>query len=224
MKRNILLCIAVAVSIAASYAAYVAVQPKRGDLYFLYTHVPAALVCYLAFSLSLFASIAFLAKRDHAYDRTAEVSAILGLVYGAAALISGAIWASAEEGPGGWGAYWSWDPKQTTTLILWIAYMGYVSIKLSIGNMEKRAVIGAVYNILAFSTIPLCYLSTTLWWSRHISASDFSMSTPVFLTFLLNLIAAAFIFLYLLMAMSAVRSLEDRVNTLLYEKGGVEYD
>jgi heme exporter protein C len=217
MKRDILLCIAVALSIVASYAAYVsAVHAQRGDIYFLYVHVPAIVVCYLAFSLSLFASIAFLAKRRHAYDRTAEVSAILGLIYGAVALIAGAVWAKST-----WGAYWTWNPKQTITLILWIAFMGYISIKLSVGNVEKRALIGAVYNMLAFSLIPLNLLSAKLWWSPHSSPSEVSMTLPIISALLLNLIAASLFFVYLLITTSTVWSLEDRVNVLSYEKGGI---
>ena len=214
MKRDILLGIAVAVSVVASYMAYVAVQPVRKDLYFSYTHVPAALICFLAFFISLIASIMYLWKRKKRYDRTAEVSAILGLVYGAVALISGSIWANAT-----WGTYWNWDPKQTTMLILWIAYMGYLSLKLSIGGVEKRALVGAVYNILAFSTLPLTFLSVTLWQSLHPRASEISMALPIKLTLSLNLIAASLFFVYLLIAVFTVWSLEDRVNALIYEKG-----
>jgi heme exporter protein C len=220
MKRDILLCIAVAASVFGSYAAYVYApsEATMGDLYrILYVHVPSAWICYLAFALSLFASIAFLAKRKHAYDRTAEIAAILGLFYGAVALISGSIWANAA-----WGAYWNWDPRETTTLILWIAYMGYVSIKHSIGNIEKRAVIGAVYNILAFSTIPLSYLSIMLLPTLHpliMSASEITITSPMFATLFLNLVAATIFFLYLMITASTVWSLENRVNTLIYEKG-----
>jgi len=196
--------------------AYVAVQPVRKDLYFSYTHVPAALICFLAFFISLIASIMYLWKRGKRYDRGAEVSAILGLIYGAVALISGSIWSNAA-----WGAYWNWDPKQTTMLMLWIAYMGYLSLKLSIGGVEKRALVGAVYNVLAFSTIPLTFLSVTLWQSLHPQAAEISMSLPIKLTLSLNLIGAALFFIYLLITAFTVWSLEDRVNALIYEKGEI---
>jgi len=220
MKRDIFLGIAIAVSVVASYAAIVWApsEATMGDLYrIVYVHVASAWICYVAFSLSLIASMAFLAKRKHAYDRTAEIAAILGLVYGAVALISGSIWAKAM-----WGAYWNWDPRETTTLILWIAYMGYVSIKHSIGNIEKRAVIGAVYNILAFSTVPLSYLSILLLPTLHpqiLSSSGVTLTTPMLATLLLNLLAASIFFLYLMITASTVGSLENRVNTLLYEQG-----
>ncbi|MEA2074526.1 MAG: cytochrome c biogenesis protein CcsA [Euryarchaeota archaeon] len=218
MKRDILLCIAVAVSVVASYAAYVsAIDAKRDDIYFLFVHVPAALICFLAFFISLIASIMYLAKRRDRYDRIAEVSAILGLVYGAVALIVGSIWAKVA-----WNAYWNWDPKQTTMLMLWIAYMGYISIKLSIGSIEKKAVIGAVYNILAFSTIPLTFLSVTLWQSLHPQVSEISTSPLVHAVLYLNLIACSLIFIYLLITAFTILSLEDRVNALIYEKREIE--
>ncbi|HDN68914.1 MAG TPA: hypothetical protein ENG23_05000 [Methanomicrobia archaeon] len=235
--QNILLCVAVAVSVVASYAAYLGpgVQAERSDIFFLYLHVPTAWICYLAFSISLLASVGFLAAKNNLgksadeskrlekldrleklekLDRLAEVSAVLGLVYGAVALISGAVWAEAA-----WGAYWNWDPRETTTLILWVAYVGYLSVKRSIGSVEKRAVVGAVYNILAFSTIPLSFLSATLLLSLHPQASKVSSSAPVQAVLYLNLLAATLFFAYLLTTAYSVWSLEDRVEALIYRKG-----
>ncbi len=199
--------------------SYVSVHPVRGDVYFSYTHVPAALVCYLAFFISLVASIMYLKKRERRYDMAAEVLVIIGLVYGIVALISGAIWANAA-----WGLYWNWDPKQTTTLILWIAYAGYIAVKYSISEVERRAVIGAVYNVLAFSLIPLTFLSVMLWQSLHPRAQEITLSMPVKATLILNLAAASLIFAYLIITTYSLWSLEDRVNVLLYryryKKGG----
>ncbi len=219
MKRDIILVIGVILSVGASYMAYVSVHPVRGDVYFSYTHVPAALVCYLAFFISLVASIMYLRKRERRYDMAAEVLVIIGLVYGIVALISGAIWANAA-----WGLYWNWDPKQTTTLILWIAYAGYIAVKYSISEVERRAVIGAVYNVLAFSLIPLTFLSVMLWQSLHPRAQEITLSMPVKATLILNLAAASLIFAYLIITTYSLWSLEDRVNVLLYryryKKGG----
>ena len=219
MKRDIILVIGVILSVGASYMAYVSVHPVRGDVYFSYTHVPAALVCYLAFFISLVASIMYLKKRERRYDMAAEVLVIIGLVYGIVALISGAIWANAA-----WGLYWNWDPKQTTTLILWIAYAGYIAVKYSISEVERRAVIGAVYNVLAFSLIPLTFLSVMLWQSLHPRAQEITLSMSVKATLILNLAAASLIFAYLIITTYSLWSLEDRVNVLLYryryKKGG----
>ena len=211
----------IALNIIASYAAFVRapIEVTMGDVYrIFYIHTPAAWVCYLALAVSLFASIIFLARRKPKYDKVAEASAILGLLYGLVAIVTGAIWSNVV-----WGAYWNWDPRQTTTLILWMAYLGYVSLKFSIGHLEKRALIGAVYNVLAFSTIPLSYLSIRLWQSLHpqiITPSEISITAPMIETLFLNLIAASLIYLYFLRMMVTVRSLEERVEALVSARGG----
>jgi len=223
-QDEIYLCIIIAVNIFASYASYVAApqEATMGDVYrIFFVHTPAAWVCYLALAISLLTSLIFLTKRESVYDKIAEVSAILGLVYGLVALVTGSIWANAA-----WGAYWNWDPRETTTLILWIAYVGYISLKLSIGNVEKRALIGAVYNILAFSTIPLSYLSIRFWQTLHpqiITPSQISITAPMIETLFLNLIAASLIYVYLSRMLFNVRSLQDRVDALIYEKGGATH-
>lgn len=225
IREDVYLSITVIVNIIACYTAFVAGPSPAGgpggDVYrIFYTHTPAAWVCYLALGISLLASILFLAKRKFIYDTLAEVSAILGLVYGVVALVTGSIWANAV-----WGIYWNWDPRETTTLILWMAYMGYISLRLSLGNVEKRALTSAVYNILAFSTVPLSYLSFTLWQSLHpqiiVPGSGISATLPVMETLFLNLIAGTLVYIYILRVMYGVWFLQTRVETLTYKKEGV---
>ncbi len=217
-KRDIILVIAALTSIGASYMAYVHVHPIRADIYFAYTHIPAALGCYLAFFVSLVASVLYLKRRRRAYDMIAEVSVIIGLVYGVVALISGSIWANAA-----WGLYWNWDPKETTMLILWVAYAGYIAIKSSINENDRRATIGAVYNILTFSLIPLTFLSVMIWQSLHPRAQAVAMSTLVKLTLISNIVAASLFIIYLISIAYRVWSLEDHVNELLYGGEGTGY-
>jgi len=221
MKLDPLLYLAVGVSLVASYAAYVTVPEEAvmGDVYrILYVHVPVAWISYLAFTISLASSILYLRRRRQEYDTMAEVSAILGLVYGAVTLVSGAVWANAV-----WGLYWNWDPRETATLVLWIAYLGYVSIRYSIGDAGRRGVIGAVYNILAFATVPLSYLSITLLPTLHPQVitveQGISMTPPMIGTLVLSLIGATIFFAYLLLLAARIWTLGGRVDALLYERG-----
>jgi heme exporter protein C len=213
------LTITIAINIIASYAALIAAPPEvhMGDLYrIFYIHLPVALICYLTLGISLLASIAFLIKRKQIYDRIAKVSAILGLVYGAIVLVTGSIWANAV-----WGVYWNWDPRETTTLILWIAYIGYIALRLSIENEDKRALMGAVYNVLAFSTVPLSYLSFIIWQSLHpriISGSGIAITLPMMETLFLNFIAASLVYIYILKVTYNVYVLQDKINKLVYER------
>ncbi len=226
IQDNISLSISVIVSVIASYAALVAgpapIQGSSSDVYrIFYIHTPTAWVCYLTLGISLLASILYLVRRSPEYDRLAEITAGLGLLYGLIALVTGSIWANAI-----WGIYWHWDPRETTTLILWMAYAGYIALRLSIGDPEKRASIGSVYNILAFSTIPLSYLSITLWRSLHpqiiVPGSGISATLPVIETLFLNLIASSLVYIYLLKTIYATQSLQSRLEGLIYRKGGIQ--
>jgi heme exporter protein C len=135
-------------------------------------------------------------------------------------LVTGSIWANAA-----WGTYWNWDPRETTTLVLWVAYLGYVTLKLSLENEERRAVVGSVYNVLAFVTVPLSYFSLLLFPTLHpqvVSGSGIALSPPMTLALALNVVSATVLFAYLLGAAVTVQSLERRVESLQYlrEEGG----
>ena len=222
MRRH-LLYFAICGSIAASYLALVFTPPEvtMGDLYrILYIHIPAAWVCYLAFTCSMICSVLFLHRRKLRYDTLAGASAILGLLFGAVTLVTGSIWANAA-----WGTYWNWDPRETTTLVLWVAYLGYVTLKLSLENEERRAVVGSVYNILAFVTVPLSYFSLQLLPTLHpqvVSGSGIALTPPMTLALALNVVSTTVLFAYFLGAASTVHALEKRVEALQYmrEEGG----
>jgi len=222
MRRH-LLYFAVLGSIAASYLAFVFAPPEAtmGDLYrILYVHLPAAWVCYLAFIISMVSSVLFLKRRVILYDSLAGASAGLGLLFGAVTLVTGSIWANAA-----WGTYWNWDPRETTTLVLWVAYLGYVTLKLSLENEERRAVVGSVYNILAFVTVPLSYFSLQLLPTLHpqvVSGSGIALTPIMTFALALNVLSATVLFVYFLGAALTVNTLERRVEMLQYlrEEGG----
>ena len=222
MRQNLLYS-AVCGSIAASYLAFVFAPPEAtmGDLYrILYIHLPSAWVCYLAFIVSMVTSVLYLQRRDLHYDTLAEASAVLGLLFGAVTLVTGSIWAEAA-----WGTYWNWDPRETTTLVLWVAYLGYVTLKLSLENEERRAVVGSVYNVLAFVTVPLSYFSLQLLPTLHpqvVSGSGIALTPIMTFALALNVLSATVLFVYFLGAASTVNALERRVEMLQYlrEEGG----
>ena len=83
------------------------------------------------------------------------------------AIITGTIWAKAE-----WGVFWDWgDMKLNTTLVLWMIFIAYQSIRNSIDEKEKRARLSAVYGIIGFTGVPLSYFSFFIWEYIFISSS-----------------------------------------------------
>jgi heme exporter protein C len=112
-------------------------------------HVPAAWVAVLGFTVAMIWSIRYLRKRDRRLDDVALASSELGFLFCAVALVSGMIWARKE-----WGAFWNWDPRQNSVLILLLIYGGYFTLRSAVADVQKRMRLAAVYSIISFVTVP----------------------------------------------------------------------
>ena len=115
----------------------------------LYFHVPMAWITVIAFLMSAIYSIMYLKKRLIQYDMYAEATNQLGITFAILATITGSIWAKAS-----WGAFWNWDPRETSIFILLLIYAAYFALRSAIEEDEKKAALSAVYSILAFVTVP----------------------------------------------------------------------
>ena len=129
----------------------------------VFFHVPTAWVATLAFLVSCITSVMYLFRRDQRDDSRASVSAGLGLLFAVLATVTGAIFARIM-----WGAYWNWDPRQTSITILLLIYAAYFALRGAVADPEKRATLAAVYSILAFVTVPfLMFIVPRVYWSLH---------------------------------------------------------
>jgi len=129
----------------------------------VFFHVPTAWVATLAFLVSCIASVMYLRRRNPKDDHRAAVSAGLGLLFAVLATVTGAIFAKIM-----WGAYWNWDPRQTSITILLLIYAAYFALRGAIQDEEKRASLSAVYSILAFVTVPfLMFVVPRIYFSLH---------------------------------------------------------
>ena len=121
-------------------------------------HVMTCFLGYAAFAVSFGASIAYLMKNKEAPPTTEEDSGSLPalemldeLIYKANAvgflllgigIITGAVWANYA-----WGSYWSWDPKETWSLITWLIYAAFLHARLTRGWRGRRT---AILSIIGF--------------------------------------------------------------------------
>ena len=128
----------------------------------MYIHVPSVIVTYLAFFMTFAFGIAYLWKRLLVFDRIAKVSAEIGLIFCAMVLLSGAIW-----GRPTWGTYWVWDARLTTTLLLFLIFLGYFLLRLSVQDREKEARFASVIGIIGFLDIPIVHKSVEWWRTLH---------------------------------------------------------
>jgi heme exporter protein C len=182
-----------------------------------YFHVPLAIMSFVAFFLVFVASIVYLIGRSEKWDCLAHAAAEVGVVFVTLALLTGVIWARPV-----WGVWWTWEPRLTTTLILWLIYVACLMIRAYAPNRSQGAVFAAVVGIIGLIDVPIVYYSVQWWRSIHPEQvfgplAESSALEPVmqgillfsFLTFLV-------LFLYLLVERAALRSAEDQLRLIRF--------
>ena len=136
----------------------------------MYIHVPSIWVTYLSFFVVFVCSIGYLWKRTPEFDRVSKSSAEIGVLFCAMGLITGSIW-----GRPTWGTFWVWDARLTTTLLLFLIFMGYVLLRAFSPPGEKQARLAAVIGVIGFLDIPLIHLSVQWWRTLHQPSTVFKM-------------------------------------------------
>lgn len=158
-----------------------------------YFHMGAALVVAVAFSVTAAASAGYLLTRNLAWDVWAAASAEIGTVFTSMVMLSGTLWGRAA-----WGVWWTWDPRLTATLILWVLFAGYLLLRESSDNPARRAAYSAVLALVAFADVPVDYMAIRWWHSIHpvvITAHGVNMAPRMADAMVVSMIALAGLFL-----------------------------
>ncbi|VAX19826.1 Cytochrome c-type biogenesis protein CcmC, putative heme lyase for CcmE [hydrothermal vent metagenome] len=159
-----------------------------------YFHVPIAIACYIGFFVTFAGSIGYLWTKNIAWDRFAVAGAEVGIVFATLMLLTGMIW-----GKPIWGAYWTWDPRLTTSFILWLIFVGYLILRTRVDDEIMRAKYAAVMGIVGYADVPLVHWSVKLW-SRGIhpvlekTSHDSGMHPDMFTAFQVCLISILLLF------------------------------
>ena len=182
-----------------------------------YFHVPIAIVSFFAFFVVFVASIGYLVTRKSRWDSVAHAAAEVGVVFVSLALLTGIIWARPV-----WGVWWTWEPRLTTTLILWLIYVAYLMLRSYVPNKSQGALYAAGLGIIGFVDVPIVYYSVQWWRSIHPSAvvgplADAGALEPVMQWVLFYSMAVfLLLFLYLLLERTYLRNTEDRLSALRF--------
>lgn len=182
-----------------------------------YFHVPIAIVSFVAFFVVFIASIGYLITRKSGWDSVAHAAAEVGVVFVSLALLTGIVWARPV-----WNVWWTWEPRLTTTLILWLIYVAYLMLRSYVPNKSQGALYSAGLGIIGFIDVPIVYYSVQWWRSIHPSAvvgplAPSGALEPV-MQYVLFYSMAVFLllFLYLLLERMRLRNIEDRVSLLRF--------
>ena len=203
-----LLGLSLVLMIAALYLIflYVPTEETMGVVQrIFYFHVPLAWVSFLAFFVVFLGSILYLWKRNSKWDILASSSAEVGAVFTTLFLITGSIWAKPI-----WGAWWTWSPRLTTAMILWLIYLAYLLVRAYASDDQRGARFAAIVGIIGFIDVPIVALAITLWRTQHPGPVVFTngLAPPMLLTLLVSL--AAFTALYLILVTQVAGLKKDR--------------
>jgi len=127
-----------------------------------YLHVSSAIAAYGCFAVVLIGGIVYLWKENIAADRLARAAALVGVVFTTVTLVMGMLWAKPI-----WGAFWTWDARLTSTLVLWIIYAGYLMVRRFAEPGRQAARFAAVVGIFGFIDVPVVHFSVTWWATQH---------------------------------------------------------
>jgi heme exporter protein C len=127
-----------------------------------YLHVSAAIAAYGCFAVVLVGGAIYLRNGSLTADRFARAGALVGLVFTTVTLVMGMLWAKPI-----WGAYWTWDARLTSTLVLWIIYAGYLLVRRLAEPGRQASRFAAVVGIFGFIDVPVVHFSVTWWQTVH---------------------------------------------------------
>lgn len=140
-----------------------------------YLHLPVAINTFLACMVCFIGSVGYLTQRQSWWDDLAAAAAKVAVLLCSIVLLTGMIWAQSA-----WKTWWTWSPRLTFSLVLWLLYVVYLLIRASVESRQRRAVVSAVYGVLAFLDVPLVYLSVRLM--RDIHPTSITMEPAMRLT------------------------------------------
>jgi heme exporter protein C len=179
----------------------------------LYVHVPAAWIALGTWVLMAASALGTLVWRHPLADVSAKAAAPIGAAFCLICLVTGALW-----GRPMWGAYWVWDARLTSVLVLFLLYLGVLALWRAIDDPNRAARAAAVLTLVGLVNIPIIKFSVDWWSTLHQPASVFRLggSTihPALLTPLL-VMALGFAALFLALYLAAMRNeiLRRRVRT-----------
>ena len=168
-----------------------------------YFHFPAAMTLFLSAILCGVASANYLWRRRPKSDHLALAAAELAVVFGLMVLVTGPLWARKA-----WGVWWDWEPRLTSTLVMWMIFVAYLLLRRFGGAGSE--VLAAAVGLFGMVLVPFVYFSVNLWRTLHPKTTVLpTLPKPMLIPALFCWVAFTLLFLALLslrMRLEAARS------------------
>jgi len=204
-----------------AFAALIAAQvfsiltsPAEADMGHLqkimYVHVPAAWMAFISFFVVLVFSVRYLWKKRENDDLLAASAAEVGATFTGLTLMLGMIWGRPAR-----GVWWVWDARLTSTLVLFLIFVGYLALRAFVDDAEQRARWSAAVGAIGAINVPIVYMSVKWWRTLHQPQSSPSTLDPAYTMGLrLNAIALLLVTIYFIRKRYEIARLERAVEHL----------
>src|ERR671928_356001 len=139
----------------------------------MFVHVPAAWLGMFCYTLMAASSIGTLVWRHPLADVSAKSAAPLGAAFTFLALATGSLW-----GKPMWGAWWVWDARLTSVLVLFFLWLGHAALVRAFDDAERGARMGAILALIGAVNVPIVKFSVDWWNTLHQPASVTRLNAP----------------------------------------------
>ena len=199
-------------AVVATQAYSILTSPADRDMGHLqkimYVHVPAAWMTFIAFFVVLVFSTRYLWNGREDDDLLAASAAEVGAVFNGLTLLLGMIW-----GRPAWGVWWVWDARLTSTLVLFLIFVGYLALRAFVDDPHRRARWSAAVGAIGAINVPIVYMSVKWWRTLHQPPSSPStLDSAYTLGLRLNAIAFLFVLIWFIRKRYEIARLERGVE------------
>jgi heme exporter protein C len=199
-------------AVIAAQAYAILTSPAEGDMGHLqkimYVHVPAAWMTFLSFFVVLVFSVKYLWQRRETDDLIAASAAEVGATFNGLTLVLGMIW-----GRPAWGVWWVWDARLTSTLVLFLIFVGYLALRAFTEDPQQKARWSAAVGAIGALNVPIVYMSVKWWRTLHQPPSSPETLDPRYTMGLrLNAIAMLLVMIYFIRRRYEIARLERAVE------------
>jgi heme exporter protein C len=139
----------------------------------MYVHVPAAIMSELVYGAMALAAAAGIIWKHALADLFVKAAAPLGAIFTLICLVAGSLW-----GKPMWGAWWVWDARLTSELVLFFLYLGYIALVDAFDDPQRGLRAGAILVLVGVVDLPIIKFSVDWWNTLHQPASLMTLSGP----------------------------------------------
>jgi heme exporter protein C len=185
----------------------------------MYVHVPAAWVAMAGYAALAVCSFFSIIWRHPLADLAAEEISPVGAGFTLVCLVSGSLW-----GKPMWGAYWVWDARLTSVLVLFFLYLGHIALVRAFDDPQRGYRAAAILALVGAVDLPIIKFSVNWWNTLHQPATITltgapSMAPDMLWPLLVSAIGYSFVFAALVVARLRAAVIERRIRGLLLAQG-----